>query len=252
MNRFFVLALAALAAGLPAHAQVSVPGPSGALVYADGGNGRYQSLTFRRADGRVLSAFDDGLEFAYDPRHDADKLSPDRRYTFVSFSAQGEDGTAASSEYLCAFVRMDDGCVVHVAQGSVCGGQWQPPHRWTHADGRRAEPVTDHPPKMAEIVAAYASGHKDGSQVSQPRVLAYLAEGTSFDNLLACDPPGADNRNSYSKMLALLKADRDTQNAARLRAALKAGPRPAATHAVPDSPSATRKEVLDFLGSPRP
>ncbi len=77
----------------------------------------------------MFSAFDEGLRF-YKPG--ANSLSPDRQYSIVSFSAEGgvddSSGVSVLTEYLCAFVRMKDGCVVHVAQDAVCGGEW---HRLT-------------------------------------------------------------------------------------------------------------------------
>ncbi|MBU9679456.1 hypothetical protein KTF37_21650 [Burkholderia multivorans] len=195
-------------------ADVNVSGESSVLEYANGGNNVYRSLRFKRPDGTVFTPFDEGLSF-YKPG--ANSLSPDRQYSIVSFSAQGDlddsSGVSVQTEYLCAFVRMKDGCVVHVAQDAVCGGEWHPPHQWSI----NIEPIFDNPPNAADTYASYAAKHKNGYQVSQPPILAYLAEGTTFDNLLACDPPNSDNRSIYLKLLIKLQGDGDTENAAKLK-----------------------------------
>lgn len=195
-------------------AQVSVSSGSSALEYANGGQNVYRSLRIKRPDGTVFTPFDEGLSF-YKP--DANSLSPDRQYSIVSFSAEGDlddsSGVSVHTEYMCAFVRMKDGCVVHVAQDAVCGGEWHPPHQWSI----NIEPIFDNPPNVADTYAAYTSKFKSGNQVSQPPILAYLAEGTTFDNLLACDPPNAGNRSAYSKLLVQLQRDGDTENAVKLK-----------------------------------
>lgn len=196
-----------------AHAQVSALGGGGILEYADGTQNGYRSLRFKRANGTVVMPFDEGLQFN---SLGAASLSPDRQYSIVSFSIGGDlygsSGVSGYREYLCAFVRMKDGCVVHVTQGEVCGGEWHSPHEWSI----NSEPIFDNPPNAVNTYAAYASKKKKGSQISKPPILAYLAEGTTFDNLLACDPPNAGNKDVYSKLLAQLKADGDTENAAKL------------------------------------
>lgn len=195
-------------------AQVSVPGESSTLEYTNRGHNAYRSLRFKRPDGTMFIPFDEGLEF-YEPSKNS--LSPDKQYAIVNFSAEGDladsSGVSAHSEYMCAFVRMKDGCVVHVAQDAVCGGEWHSPHQWSV----NIEPIFANPPNVANIYAAYSSKRKSGYQTSQPPILAYLAEGTTFDNLLACDPPNTGNRSAYSKLLAKLQRDGDAENSAKLK-----------------------------------
>ncbi|WP_143136593.1 hypothetical protein [Burkholderia ubonensis] len=212
IRRSIFLLLAVLSARV--QAQVSVSGESSVLEYTNRGHNAYQSLRFKRPDGTMFTPFDEGLRF-YDPG--TNSLSPDKQYSIVNFSAEGDladsSGVSVHSEYMCAFVRMKDGCVVHVAQDAVCGGEWRPPHQWSV----NIEPIFDNPPNAADIYAAYSSKHKSGYQTSQPVILAYLAEGTTFDNLLACDPPSAGNRSAYSKLLVQLQRDGDTENVAKLK-----------------------------------
>ncbi|WP_431823235.1 hypothetical protein [Burkholderia sp. F1] len=211
IRRSIFLLLAVLSACV--QAQVSVSGESSVLEYTNRGHNAYRSLRFKRPDGTMFTPFDEGLRF-YDPG--TNSLSPDKQYSIVNFSAEGDladsSGVSVHSEYLCAFVRMKDGCVVHVAQDAVCGGEWRPPHQWSV----NIEPIFDNPPNAADIYAAYSSKHKSGYQTSQPPILAYLAEGTTFGNLLTCDPPSTGNRSAYSKLLVQLQMDGDTENAAKL------------------------------------
>jgi hypothetical protein len=227
-NKYLFVLLAILSTC--AQAQVSASGESGALEYTNGGQNGYQSLRFKRPDGTMLSPFDEGLKFG---KLGANSLSPDRQYSVVNFSAEGDlddsRGVSVYSEYLCAFVRMKDGCIVHVAQDAVCGGEWHPPHQWSI----NIEPIFDNPPNAAHIYAAYTSKYKSGSQVSQPAISAYLAEGTTFDNLLACDPPNAGNRNTYSKLLVQLQRDGDAENTAKLRKILSSDRYGSSIHAMP-------------------
>ncbi|WP_159085702.1 hypothetical protein [Burkholderia sp. MSMB0856] len=228
IRRSLFLFLAVLSAHV--EAQVSVPEESNALQYTNREQNSYRTLRFKRQDGTIFTPFDEGLRF-YEP--DANSLSPDKQYSIVNFSAEGDladsSGVSVHSEYLCAFVRMKDGCVVHVAQDAVCGGEWHPPHQWSV----NIEPIFDNPPNVTDIYAGYSSKHKSGYQTSQPPILAYLAEGTAFDNLLACDPPSAGNRNVYSKLFAQLQRDGDAENAAKLKRILILGRNGTSIHAAP-------------------
>ncbi|WP_199541979.1 hypothetical protein [Paraburkholderia kururiensis] len=217
---------------LSAHvqAQVNVSGESGALEYANRGHNAYRSLLFKRPDGAMFTPFDEGLRF-YEPG--TNSLSPDKQYSIVNFSAEGDladsNSVSVHSEYLCAFVRMKDGCVVHVAQDAICGGEWRPPHQWSV----NIEPIFDNPPNAADVYADYSSKHKSGYQTSQPPILAYLAEGTTFENLLACDPPSSGNRSAYSKLIVKLQRDGDTENAAKLKKILTSDRNGTSIHVAP-------------------
>ncbi|WP_141723387.1 hypothetical protein [Burkholderia sp. A2] len=228
IRRSLFLFLAVLSAYV--QAQVSVSDESNALQYTNREHNAYRTIHFKRQDGTIFTPFDEGLRF-YEP--DTNSLSPDKQYSIVNFSAEGDladsSGVPVHSEYLCAFVRMKDGCVVHVAQDAVCGGEWRAPHQWSV----NIEPIFDNPPNAADIYAAYSSKHKNGYQSSQPPILAYLAEGTSFDNLLACDPPSTGNRSAYSKLLAQLQRDGDAENADKLKKTLTSGRNGASIHVAP-------------------
>ncbi len=199
----------------------SVQGGSGALVYSDGVDGNFNSLVYKTNLGGVLPIFDERLNFNYDSRYDSSNLSPDKAYSVVQFS---ESGVGAQQEpekiYLCAFVRMSDGCVVNVESGEQCGGEWIGARRWSSSISSVIDYSFKEAPTVEKLYRDYESGRKDLTQVSSPRVLAYFSEGTTFDNLLACDPPRDTNKKTYTDMLALLQRDGDTKNLERLKAAM--------------------------------
>lgn len=199
----------------------SIQGESGSLVYSDGVNGDFGSLVYKTNSGDVLRVFDEGLSFNYDSRYDTSNLSPDKAYSVVHFS---ESGVGAQQEvekiYLCAFVRMSDGCVVNVESGEQCGGEWSGARRWSSSVSSVSDYSFKEAPTVDKIYKDYESGRKDLTQVSSPRILAYFSEGTTFDNLLACDPPYDTNKKTYTDMLALLQRDGDTKNLEKLRAAM--------------------------------
>ncbi len=199
----------------------SVQEGSGSLVYSDGVDGNFNSLVYKTNSGGILRVFDEGLSFNYDSRYDAGNLSPDKAYSVVQFS---ESGVGAQQEpekiYLCAFVRMSDGCVVNVESGEQCGGEWSGARRWSSSISSVVDYSFKEAPTVEKIYKDYESGRKDLTQVSSPRVLAYFLEGTTFDNLLACDPPRDTNKKTYTDMLALLQRDNDTKNLERLRVAM--------------------------------
>jgi len=215
---FYIIFLSILASsGLRAE---SMHGASGSLVYSDGVDGEFNSLVYKTNAGRVFRIFDEGLSFSYDSRYDAGNISPDKAYSVIHFSEAGESAGRPSSIYLCAFVRMSDGCVVNVSTGEQCGGEWGASSQWQSPLTTNGYDFTKNVPSIDEVYEDYASGRKDLTQVSSPRILAYFPEGTTFDNLLACDPPRNSNKKIYSDMLSLLRRDGDTDNFARLRDAM--------------------------------
>jgi hypothetical protein len=193
---------------------------SGSLVYSDGTDGNFKSLVYQSTAGKIFRVFDKGLSFSYDSRYDAGNLSPDGAYSVIHFSEAWENTERMSSIYLCAFVRMADGCVVNVSTGEQCGGEWGVFSQWQSPLTITGYELTNNVPNINKVYEDYASGRKDLTQVSSPRVLAYFLQGTTLDNLLACDPPRNANREVYSEMLSLLERDGDANNFATLRSAM--------------------------------
>lgn len=122
-----LLLLAALSVS-SSHAQTTLAsGSGGSLVFSGGKDGAYASLVYKDRQGKMLHVFQDGMSFNYE-KSSAEELSPDKKYFFVNFSEQGdlEDSSGQASEsdeYMCAFVRMENGCVETVETGQVCGGK---------------------------------------------------------------------------------------------------------------------------------
>ncbi|WP_146013210.1 MULTISPECIES: hypothetical protein [unclassified Pseudomonas] len=201
----------------------TIQGESGLLLYSDGVDGDYKSLVYKTNTGRVLRIFDEGLSYNYNSKYDAGNLSPDKAYSVVHFSEVGEEYEGRSNTiYLCAFVRMSDGCVVNVSTGEQCGGGWGTSSLWRSSLSINGYDLTKDSPTVDKVYKDYASGRKDLIQVSSPRVLAYFLEGTTFDNILACDPPREKNKKIYSDMLTLLERDGDASNSLKLRAIMGA------------------------------
>ncbi|WP_341522387.1 hypothetical protein AABC73_02880 [Pseudomonas sp. G.S.17] len=208
------------------HASV-VEGVSGTLIYSEGAGGSYNSLVYKSRNGMLLHVFDEGLKFDYDGRYDEGNLSPDKNYSIVYFTESGflsGDNDAKGKEYkyyLCAFVRMADGCVLSVETGQQCDGEWDEAGRWNSSIESNDGHLPRHPITVDKIYEDYISGSKDTVQVSAPKILAYFPEGTSFDNLLACDPPRKENVAIYGELMVLLGKDGDFVNFEKLKAIMR-------------------------------
>lgn len=204
------------------HLWADIQGESGSLIYLDGVDGNFNSLVYKTNSGNILRVFDEGLSFDYESLDDASNVSPDKTYSVVHFSETGVDEQhGIEKKYMCAFVRMKDGCVINVESGEQCGGDWSGARHWSSSINSVSDYSFKEAPTVSKIYKDYESGFKDLNQISSPRIRAYFLEGTTFDNLLVCDPPNDSNKNAYTAMLALLQRDGDTKNTEKLKAALK-------------------------------
>lgn len=199
----------------------SVEGVSGALEFLNKLNGEYKSVVYEGGDGKVVRPLDDGLNFNFN----ASSISSDKSYAVVQFSEEGtleeDSGSSVDQEiFLCAFVRMSDGCVVSVEQGAQCGGEWAEGRAWRSSVGRDNGYILDSPPTVSGLYDSYSAG-RGGSETSTPRVLNYLMEGTTFSNVLVCDPPKSSNGEGYLKLLELLRRDGDVMNYSILRSVMR-------------------------------
>ncbi|MFJ3261736.1 hypothetical protein ACIPK7_15890 [Pseudomonas sp. NPDC086581] len=190
----------------------SLDGPQGSLVYSNKSGGDYHALVFKGESGDLVRPFDVDINYSFD----SDQVSPDKSYSVVNFSESGVLDSGSRSEaydvYLCAFVRMSDGCITAVESGEQCGGEWVPPNRWVSQMGGETESLFNSPPSIEKTYKEYSAGRKEGSQISNPKVMSYLLEGTSFQNLLVCDPPSESNKSSYKDLLTKLRRDGDVVN----------------------------------------
>ena len=204
------------------HLWADIQGEPGSLIYSGGVDGNFNSLVYKTNSGNILRIFDVGLSFNYESLADANNVSPDKTYSVVHFSETGVDEQNRIEKiYMCAFVRMNDGCVVNVESGEQCGGEWSGARHWSSSINSVSDYSFKEAPTVSKIYKDYESGFKDLNQISSPRIRAYFLEGTTFDNLLVCDPPNDSNKNAYTAMLALLQRDGDTKNTEKLKAALK-------------------------------
>lgn len=189
----------------------SISGRSGSLIYSGKINEDYHSLVFKGKSGELVRPFDVGVNYSFY----SDQISPDKSYSVVNFSESGvlSGESEVHDIYLCAFVRMSDGCITAVESGGQCGGEWVSPSRWVSPVGDGNESLFNSPPSIEKTFMDYVSGRKDRSQVSNPKVMAYLLEGTSFQDLLVCDPLSGNNNSSYEGLLIKLRRDGDSLNA---------------------------------------
>lgn len=205
--------------------RVSGTNETGTLVFSGGTNGSYRSLFYKNDKGERFNIFDSGLEFNYVEGSDS-YLSPDKTHFFVNFSETGsiEDGASPAIEskvYMCAFVRMSDGCVVRVDTGGICGGKWDTTSKWIGIDGLSTRNLFGNPLSVSKVYRDYSSNVKDALVATSPRILKYLPEGTAFDNLLACDPVNSENKEYYEKLLQLLRRDGDLTDAKKVIKAIR-------------------------------
>lgn len=211
MRKFFFLL--ALAFAISCHGQtVVVHGKNGSLEFYNGKNGTYNSVVYKNSKGQLFNIFDKGVEFYYDDGVDK-YLSPDQSYFFVNFSLVGASGgdrspTVESNEYLCAFVRMADGCVVRVETGGICGGAWSERNKWAGIDGLDVGKLDYKPPTVGKIFENY-SPRSGGSSSKSTDLSGYLLPGTAIDNLLTCDPITDSNESYYRSLLKFLKLGKD-------------------------------------------
>lgn len=193
-------------------------------MFSGGKDGAYASLVYKDRQSRIFHVFQDGVSFSYE-KSSAEELSPDKKYFFVNFSEQGdlEDSSGQASEsdeYMCAFVRMENGCVETVETGQVCGGKWDKSGSWVGLDGTVFGQIDYAKPTAGKLFLQYSAGNRSSTDVT-PRVDAYLLEGTTFDNILACDPVNTMNKASYEGLLKLLERDKDALDADKVKQALK-------------------------------
>lgn len=199
-----------------ASASEDLRGVGGSLLFENRLNEGFQHVVFKTPFGKTFAPFDTGFLFYYS----LDSLSPDKTKSVVQFSGQGilEDATGVPIEersiYMCAFIRMTDGCIAHVAEGEVCGGSWSDSSDWTtfaYVDGQN---FFDDSPSISEIYKQYME--KNTQPGSEVRLYSLLQEGTSIENIFACDPLQDNNRTVYFNLLEALQVDGDLSEAGKL------------------------------------
>lgn len=197
-------------------ASESLRGVGGSLLFEDRLNEGFQRVVYKMASGKILNPFDVRLFFYYS----LESLSPDKKKSVVQFSGKGVLEDAAGglvegrSSYMCAFIRMTDGCIVQVAEGEVCGGSWSDSGDWVtsiYADGKH---FFEGGPSVTEIYKQYMK--KNTQLGGGARLYSILQEGTSIENIFACDPLQDNNKNVYFNLLKALQVDGDISEAVKL------------------------------------
>jgi len=183
-------------------------------------------LIYKSAKGETYKVFDHGLNFHYNLKDQSSHNSTDGLYSIIPFSEIGtqeiDDDNDTSSNpqevtfYLCAFIRLSDGCITRTETGEQCGGEWGDGHTWHSRLYRDNSYLFESNTTAENVYRDYSSRRLDSIIVSSPRILAYLMEGTAFDNLLTCDPPTTKNVQTYIELRDALQADGDMENSGKI------------------------------------
>lgn len=191
---------------------------AGSLIYLDK---KGEKLAYKSDSGKIKYIFDQDLTFYYSA-NDAGDISPNGAYSIVQFSEswQGTDeqgeNPLSQEKYLCAFVRMKDGCVTGVGSGDECDGEWTESDRWKSTTGENPRALMERSPDIEKVYNNYKLGLDDLNKTSSPRLLSYLPEGTSVENLAVCNPRNESNEKVYRQMMTLLMQDNDLCSHSRL------------------------------------
>lgn len=184
-------------------------------------------LVYKSAGGEIYKIFDCALKFDYRVEDQSFHRSADGLYSVVPFSESGvlekddENHDALPEKQditrnLCAFVRLSDGCVTSTELGAQCSGEWREGHAWKSTLHPNNHFLFENTTTVARVYNDYIAEGQENIRVSSPRILAYLMEGTGFDNLLACDPPTVTNLKTYIDLRDVLRVEGDGENAAKI------------------------------------
>lgn len=220
MKKIIFLASIMVAGNAPADEELV--GIGGSLKFESEVDGAFESVYFEPGLGRKVALFDIGLLFYYSP----EALSPDKAKSVLQFSESGvledDSGNVVGdrSNYMCAFVRMTDGCVVQVAEGEVCGGQWNSSSGWDASTYSNENIIFEGGPSVADLYKKYSSKRKVQLAGGKSLVSSYLQEGTSMENVFSCDPLDSSNKDVYLKLLDALQEGGDLESATKVKSLL--------------------------------
>lgn len=191
-----------------------LPTQHGSLIFADPVGDAYHTLSYRAPSGTVKRPFLAGLRY----QDDNVTFSTDQSYATVNFSEPGEgpDG-AIGAMYLCAFVRMNDGCVIEVHQDNICGGIWTGTSTWTYNKNKPIEVSEIKPQDPSQLLESYRSGYRRDSQSNGSEISAYVTEGTTLENSLICSSRSATEEKTLAELADQLEEDKDLESASQIR-----------------------------------
>ncbi|MGF6092796.1 hypothetical protein [Pseudomonas sp. 18173] len=159
--------------------------------YSDPVGGRYRTLTIL-VGGKVVRALrGENSRGGTFERIDPPVLSAGGNFVFLSQIESGEvevlSGSTVNHEVAyCELVEVRSGCIIARETGEFCGGAFTKDGKWENVLYPEFNLISEAPK---------AKKYVDGTlKFSESPV-------SSFENLLACDPPGFNNKNYYRALI---------------------------------------------------
>lgn len=190
-----------------------LPGEA-AIVYSDAANP--QDPLPERAWKKAVFHFPNGASFGLLPRTGESgdvggtqmeppsdgNISPSGQYVVVARDEQGIVSTGPGQpesvldrEY-CSMIEVRTGCITADQTGEICGAGWEVgrPAQWGTDEQTDMMLKSDRPSATRQL------GFIDAGR--PPKLT--IRDDSGVDNLLRCDPPSPDNRESYRKIAIAL------------------------------------------------
>lgn len=154
--------------------------------YSDTVGERYLTLTILH-DGKIVRTLHGERERggAFE-RESLPRLSPDNNFVYLSQIESAEletpNGAIISENAYCSLVNVRNGCIVARETGEFCGGTFTSDGKWKNSV---------YPDFNLAGATPSASAYVEG------KLKPSGSPETSFENLLACDPPNNNNADAY-------------------------------------------------------
>ncbi|MDQ7980633.1 hypothetical protein QYH69_25675 [Paraburkholderia sp. SARCC-3016] len=149
------------------------------------------------------------------------RISPTGRYVVIDILRVGlletgaEETARIQSRQYCPVLKTTSGCLVSNETGDLCGGEWDKrDDRWI-VHGLKYDtntPMVQYQFKKANTLWKEYSDDKYRSVRVSIRDL--ISSNLGIANLMACDPPKADNRDSYKNIQIELQRLGDFEDSA--------------------------------------
>ena len=192
------------------HARLVYSAPVSPVLSRTFGPG-WTRLTVTRPDGSTLPIMPDetlgadgGVIFS---TVGANARSRDGRYVVLDVARNGvtetEDGKpSVESRAFCPILDTRTGCVARDDTGAVCAGAWDDKNAVWHSqlDSGKNESLSMTTLEKPTAKAVWTQF----SQAKSSDIKPFLRVALGFENLLACDPPNAENAGYYAKIRAVL------------------------------------------------
>ena len=194
----------------PNHARLVYSAPVSPALRRTFGQG-WTHLTVTRPDGSTLPIMPDETLGADGSvifsTVGANARSRDGRYVVLDVTRNGVTETEDSkpsveSRAFCPILDTRTGCVARDDTGAVCAGAWDDKNAVWHSQLDSGKTVSQSMTTL-EKPTAKAVWTQFG-QARSPDIKPFLRVALGFENLLACDPPNAENAGYYAQIRTAL------------------------------------------------